>query len=79
MRAQRRPAVRHFWVSANSTNRASVRQPGVALRTGLEASGWRYDDGGAGPGEGARVVSECYPYTTIVDAEELGYDQRRPA
>ncbi len=67
-----------FWVSANSTNRGSTRQAGVALRLGLEASGWRYDDGLAGPGEGPRVVSECYPYTTIVGAKELGYDQRRP-
>jgi predicted RNase H-like nuclease len=25
------------------------------------------------------VLSECYPYTTIVGVEELGYDQKRPA
>lgn len=24
-------------------------------------------------------MSECYPYTTIVGAEELGYDEKRPA
>jgi len=47
-----------YWVSANSTNRASPRQAGVALRVALEASGWRYDDGVAGPAAGARVVSE---------------------
>jgi predicted RNase H-like nuclease len=25
------------------------------------------------------VLSECYPYTTIVGVEELGYDDKRPA
>jgi predicted RNase H-like nuclease len=65
-------------VSANSTNRASARLAGVALLSLLRADGWRYDDGSGGPGVGGRVVSECYPYTTIVGAPELGYVDERP-
>jgi predicted RNase H-like nuclease len=65
-------------VSANSTNTASVRLAGVALRCRLESSGWRYSDGRAGPPAGGRVMSECYPYTTLVGTTELGYDKERP-
>jgi len=65
-------------VSANSTHRASPRLAGVRLRELLEASGWHYDDGTAGPPPHGRTVSECYPYTTIVGAAELGYDDERP-
>ena len=36
------------------------------------------DDGLDGPPARGRVVSECYPYTTIVGAFEFGYDDRRP-
>ncbi|MFL6130411.1 MAG: hypothetical protein ACJ73E_15280 [Mycobacteriales bacterium] len=25
------------------------------------------------------MLSECYPYTTIVGVPELGYDEKRPA
>src|SRR5262249_37890187 len=38
--------------------------------------GFRYDDGLAGPPRSRRHVSECYPSTTIVGAEELGYAER---
>jgi len=65
-------------VSANSTNLGSPRQAGVALRQRLEVLGWRYDDGHGGPPKGGRVISECYPYTTLVGAEALGYHQERP-
>lgn len=65
-------------VSANSTNLASPRLAGVALRECLEGAGWRYDDGGNGPPQAGRIVSECYPYTTLVGAHELGYDDERP-
>ncbi len=66
-------------VSANSTNLGSRHLAGVALRRELEAQGWIYDDGlGDSSLEGSRVVSECYPYTTLVGARELGYDQERP-
>lgn len=64
-------------VSANSTNRGSPRLAGVRLRQMLEAAGWTYVDGTAGPRSG-RTVSECYPYTTIVGAAELGYTHERP-
>ncbi len=65
-------------VSANSTNLASPRLAGVTLRTSLQASGWRYDDGRTGPPTTGQVMSECYPYTTLVGAAELGYDHERP-
>ena len=65
-------------VSANSTNKRSPRRAGVDLRERLEQAGWRYDDGTSGPPTSGRVFSECYPYTTLVGATELGYDQERP-
>lgn len=65
-------------VSANSTNTGSVRLAGVAFRERLESLGWRYSDGGAGPPVVGRVLSECYPYATLVGASELGYDTERP-
>lgn len=66
-------------VSANATNIESSRLGGVALRIALERQGWRYDDGFGGPPGSGLVVSECYPYTTIVGAAELGYEIERPA
>ncbi|WP_369250420.1 DUF429 domain-containing protein [Streptomyces sp. R41] len=65
-------------VSANSTNQSSPRLAGVLLRESLRATGWVYDDGRAGPPTGGSVLSECYPYTTLVGAAELGYDRERP-
>jgi predicted RNase H-like nuclease len=65
-------------VSANTTNLQSSRLAGVHLRQRLEALGWRYDDGRSGPPTVARVMSECYPYTTLVGASELGYLLERP-
>jgi len=65
-------------VYANSTNRRSARLAGVVLRETLEARGWRYVSGSAGPAQSGRTVSECYPYTTLVGAAELGYDVERP-
>ena len=65
-------------VSANSTNQSSPRRAGVLLRALLQEAGWAYDDGRGGPPTGGMVVSECYPYTTLVGASELGYDQERP-
>ena len=66
-------------VSANSTNRQSSHLAGAELLSPLVASGWTYHDGLGGPPvtEG-RFVSECYPYTTIVGARELGYTKERP-
>jgi predicted RNase H-like nuclease len=65
-------------VSANSTNLASPRLAGVRFKRELEAGGWIYADGTAGPPRSGRVLSECYPYTTIVGAAELGYESERP-
>jgi predicted RNase H-like nuclease len=68
-----------YWrgsVSANSTNTAGRRLGGVALLPALETNGFGYDDGIDGPPTSGRIVSECYPYTTIVGVELLGYDVR---
>jgi predicted RNase H-like nuclease len=65
-------------VSANTTNLGSPRLGGVALRDELETRGWRYSDGRGGPPVSGRVVSECYPYTTLVGVAELGYERERP-
>ena len=65
-------------VSANATNLGSPHLAGVALRRRLEEEGWRYDDGRLGPPRAGRVLSECYPYTTLVGAAELGYEAERP-
>jgi predicted RNase H-like nuclease len=70
-----------YWrwdVFANSTNLSSPRLAGVRLREELEQRGWLYSDGRDGPPTGGRVVCECYPYTTLVGAEELGYHDKRP-
>jgi predicted RNase H-like nuclease len=65
-------------VSANSTNLGSPRLAGVRFKRELDACGWIYADGIAGPPRSGRVVSECYPYTTIVGTDELGYESERP-
>ena len=68
-----------YWrwsVSANSTNTASRRLGGVALLNALGRNGFSYDDGIDGPPTSGRIVSECYPYTTIVGYEPLAYDVR---
>jgi predicted RNase H-like nuclease len=68
-----------YWrwsVSANSTNTASRRLGGVALLAMLQNNRFRYDDGIDGLPRCGRVVSECYPYTTIVGYEPFGYDMR---
>jgi predicted RNase H-like nuclease len=65
-------------VSANSTNLGSRRLAGVALLRMLEDTGWMYSDGCDGPPDSGRHVAEVYPYTTLVGAEELGYEEERP-
>lgn len=67
-----------WWVSANSVNLSSPRAAGVRLRERLQARGWNYSDGLAGPPTSGRSLSECYPYTAIVGAPELGYEDKRP-
>jgi predicted RNase H-like nuclease len=65
-------------VSANTTNVGSPRLAGVALRVRLEAAGWVCSDGLAGPPADGQTFAECYPYTTLVGAPELGYAAERP-
>lgn len=67
----------HPWkVGANSTNLRKADLGGVTLRLRLEQLGWRYADGRDGPPTAGRVVSECYPYTTLVGVPQLGYNER---
>jgi predicted RNase H-like nuclease len=65
-------------VAANSTNLGSKSLAGVRLLEAAKTAGWRYSSGAAGPPVSVRVVSECYPYTTIVGAPALGYVSERP-
>lgn len=65
-------------VSANSTNLRSPRLGGQELRHRLAARGWTYDSGWAGPPSNGRRMGECYPYTALVGAGELGYEVERP-
>ncbi|HET6795191.1 MAG TPA: DUF429 domain-containing protein, partial [Acidimicrobiales bacterium] len=65
-------------VSANPTNLGSAANGGVVLLGRLQAEGWTYDDGLDGPPATGQRVSECYPYATLVGADELGYDRERP-
>lgn len=65
-------------VSANTTNLRSPRHAGVTLRRVLEERGWCYSDGRSGPPGDGLWCCECYPYTTLVGAGELGHDLERP-
>jgi predicted RNase H-like nuclease len=65
-------------VSANSTNLGLPRLAGVRFLGLAQARGWRYSDGRDGPPATGRVLSESYPYGTLVGAAELGYDTERP-
>lgn len=51
---------------------------GVTLRRRLEELGVAYTEGVAPLAAGGAVMFECYPSTTIVGAEELGYDLAKP-
>ena len=65
-------------VAANASNLGRPWQGGVSLRRRLEAVGWEYTDGLTPPASGRPSFFECYPYTTLVGAEEFGYDDKRP-
>jgi predicted RNase H-like nuclease len=65
-------------VSANTTNTRSPRLAGIRLLSMAQQAGWRYSDGTSGPPAGGLVISETYPYATLVGAAELGYDSERP-
>lgn len=63
-------------VSANSTNEGSSKRAGISLREKLESAGWSYDSGLGGLSQTSLRFSECYPYTTLVGAKELGFSKR---
>ena len=66
-------------VSANSTNSRSDHLAGIDLLERLSARGWIYHDGRCGPPAcQGKFISECYPYTTIVGAQELNYTKEHP-
>jgi predicted RNase H-like nuclease len=65
-------------VSANTTNIHSPRLAGVHFLRLAALSDWRYSDGSSGPPDEGRLISETYPYATLVGAAELGYDTERP-
>ena len=65
-------------VSANASHAGMPWQAGRRLRELLEADGVAVDDGLAPHPAGTTTVFECYPYTTLVGVEELGYEDRRP-
>jgi len=63
-------------VAANASNTGVGWQGGVALRRRLEAAGFEYRSDLEPAAPGTRTFFECYPYTTLVGMEELGYDER---
>ncbi|WP_309620536.1 DUF429 domain-containing protein [Salinibacterium sp.] len=65
-------------VAANASNSSMGWTGGVTLRRRLEAAGFTYIDGSEPPSTTGRSFFECYPYTTIVGMDELGYDDKRP-
>lgn len=65
-------------VGANASNQALASRAGAVLLDLLETRGVTYTDGTTTPAPGQSVAFECYPYTTIVGVDELGYDVERP-
>ncbi|MET3451282.1 DUF429 domain-containing protein [Curtobacterium sp. 1544] len=66
-------------VAANPTNLASAASAGARLLDRLTALGVEYvSDTASMRARTGPVVFECYPYTTLVGVEELGYDDERP-
>jgi predicted RNase H-like nuclease len=65
-------------VSANASSASLPWLGGRTLGERLAAAGALYDDGVVPLPADAVSYFECYPYTTLVGAAELGYDERRP-
>ncbi len=65
-------------VYANASNLSMRWLGGVTLFRRLDARGFRYLGDPRTKNDTAPTVFECYPYTTIVGAVELGYDGKRP-
>ena len=65
-------------VYANPSNLSRPWLGGVTLRQRLEQLGYVYTDGRTPPRADKVQFFECYPYTTLVGAPELGYEVERP-
>jgi predicted RNase H-like nuclease len=65
-------------VSANASSASLPWLGGRTLGERLADAGAVYDDGVVPVPADAVSYFECYPYTTLVGAPELGYDDRRP-
>jgi len=66
-------------VAANPTNLASAASAGARLLDRLTAIGVGYVSSTRAMRERTGPAAfECYPYTTLVGVEELGYDVERP-
>ncbi|MEV7932545.1 DUF429 domain-containing protein [Curtobacterium sp. NPDC089185] len=66
-------------VAANPTNLASAASAGARLLDQLTDRGVGYVSDTAGMhARTGPAAFECYPYTTLVGVEELGYDVERP-
>ena len=66
-------------VAANPTNLASAASAGARLLERLTELGVGYVSDTAGMhARTGPAAFECYPYTTLVGVEELGYDVERP-
>lgn len=65
-------------VGANASSRTLAARAGELLLERLGERGIRYTDGASPPPPGTTVAFECYPFTTLVGAPELGYDVERP-
>ncbi|WP_176505461.1 DUF429 domain-containing protein [Curtobacterium sp. 314Chir4.1] len=66
-------------VAANPTNLASAASAGARLLERLTDLGVGYVSSTAAMRERTGPAAfECYPYTTLVGVEELGYDDERP-
>ena len=65
-------------VYANPSNLTREWFGGITLRVRLEALGYVYSDGTTPIDATDISFFECYPYTTLVGVEELGYDFQRP-
>ncbi|THG33296.1 DUF429 domain-containing protein [Naasia lichenicola] len=79
-RAEREVGVRYgrWGFSAYPSHTGLAWLAGVTLRERLESHSFRYTDGLRRNVRGESVMFECYPSTTIVGMEELGYDVAKP-
>ncbi|TFV93987.1 DUF429 domain-containing protein [Leifsonia flava] len=65
-------------VSANASNLGLGWLAGVSLRRRLESAGFTRISGTDAARDDIVQFFECYPYTALVGAAELGYDVERP-